>query len=77
MYLYVLMRGSEGGMCLPKYFSFFPQLKERLCLESIAADHIHFIQGTSAVTDTDSLRVALDTLVEALLAEKELAKATQ
>ena len=49
-------------------------------MERIAAGRVHFILGTSAVTDPDSLRVALDTLVEALLAEKkrtELPQGTQ
>ena len=59
--------------------TFFPQLNERLGLENIAADHVHFILGiyTSAVTNPDTLRVAVDTLVEALITQKQFTQLTE
>ena len=57
--------------------SFFPQLNERLGLENITADHVNFILGTSAVTNPDTLRVAVDTLVETLITQKQLTQVAE
>lgn len=51
-------------------FYYIPQVCEKLCLESSARGRSHFTLGSSALADPSSVRIAVDTLVEALLTQR-------